>query len=365
MPDMDNITSTIDRALRAAGLDPDTGRMADATRAISQALKAAGLSRTSPDTVQPRAPQPEPAVAGTAPAWNTFGRTRAPVPAQDTPCFTTHTHTEGTASRSYKLYVPASYAGAPMPLIVMLHGCKQNPDDFADGTRMNALAEQHGFLVAYPAQSTGANGSNCWNWFNTAEQTRAGVEASLIAGIARSVSRTYRIDERRVFVAGLSAGAAMAVILGATHPDVFAGVAAHSGLPVGAAHDVPSAFAAMHGRPASATREPLAGVRTIVFHGDSDSTVVAANGQEIVERAVSGFSAQGKALTRQGQPRSTIGGRECSTTRYLDADGRAQVEAWIVHGAAHAWSGGSPKGSYTDRSGPDASAEIVRFFLQT
>ena len=341
--------------------------MGDATLAIAQALKAAGLQRESTATTPPppRPPRPEPADAATPPVWKTFGR--APASVQDTPRFTTHVHAEGGASRNYKLYVPAAHetGTASMPLIVMLHGCKQHPDDFAAGTRMNELAEQHGFLVAYPAQSTGANGSNCWNWFNTSEQTRAGVEASLIAGITRSVASTHRVDEQRVFVAGLSAGAAMAVILGATHPEVFAGVAAHSGLPVGAAHDVPSAFAAMQGRAApGAAPPPQTGVRTIVFHGDADATVVAANGAAIVEHAVSAYAAQGQSLTRWHEARTPVGGRECTTTRYVDADGRPHVEAWVVHGAAHAWSGGSASGSYTDRNGPDASAQIVRFFLE-
>jgi poly(hydroxyalkanoate) depolymerase family esterase len=364
---MNNIAATIDRALRAAGLSPRASHVGDATQVIKQALSAAGLSRDGGATLRPPAPPLR------KPVFEAFGR--AGTAANDDPRFTTHAHAAGADSRRYKLYVPAASTGQPRPLIVMLHGCKQNPDDFAAGTRMNLLAEQHGFLVAYPEQSVAANGSNCWNWFHAAEQTRAGVEASLIAGIAGAVARSHQVDERRVFVAGLSAGAAMAVIAATAYPEVFAGVAAHSGLPLGAARDVPSAFAAMQGRSTASPSWRAAhggadarpsGVRTIVFHGDADSTVVAANGQAIVEHALSAFAADEQAvLTRQVDTGASGAGRAWSTTRYVDAQGRPHVESWLVHGAAHAWSGGSPTGSYTDPNGPDASAQIVRFFLQS
>ena len=232
--DMEDITATIERALRAAGLDPTARPMADASHVIARALRDAGLSPQAHTTpFSPMAPDLSlrlPAGAASAPQARVFGRS-APERSDDAR-FTVHLHAQGKASRRYKLYVPTSATGAAMPLIVMLHGCKQDPDDFADGTRMNQLAERHRFVVAYPAQSVGANGNNCWNWFHGSEQTRAGIEASLIAGITRSIADRVPIDERRVFVAGLSAGAAMAVILGANYPEVFAGVAAHSGLPL-------------------------------------------------------------------------------------------------------------------------------------
>ncbi len=383
---MNSITETIERALRAAGLDPAAGKLAGVTQVISQALASAGLHRVPLNSGARDMPAPsgpfEPAAA--APAWQAPRRTprapdagtapAAPSAVPDDRRFTTHTHAEGAASRSYKLYVPASYRGEAMPLIVMLHGCKQSPDDFARGTRMNELAEEHGFLVAYPAQSANANGSNCWNWFQAAEQTRAGTEASLIAGIVRAIGREWRVDERRVFVAGLSAGAAMAVILGATYPETFAGVAAHSGLPLGAAHDMPSAFAAMsgHAMARTATRGRRVendasgpGTRTIVFHGDADSTVAVANGRAVAEQVLARYSAsEATPLVETIDRRGRVGGRDCTTTLYIDAAGRTQVETWVVHGGAHAWSGGSPAGSYTDARGPDASAEIVRFFLR-
>lgn len=340
----DSISQTIDRALKAAGLNTQTGLLARVTTTIDDALASAGLTRRPPPQAVPPPPA-RPANAGQ---------------------FLTRSHAIGRARRDYRLYVPSSYRGDAAPLILMLHGCKQNPDDFAAGTRMNELAERSGFLVAYPAQTARENGSNCWNWFEPGQQSRAGEEPALLAGIVGHVGGAYAVDPSRVFVAGLSAGAAMAVILGTTHPEVFKGVAAHSGLPVGAAHDVPSAFAAMHGRnPPSRTRARAAPVPTIVFHGDADHTVVLANGTTIVEQAVGDHAATAVSLRQVRKPRETSRGRTVSTTLYVDDRGRSRVEEWVVHGGAHAWSGGSANGSYTDPSGPDASAEIVRFFLNT
>jgi poly(hydroxyalkanoate) depolymerase family esterase len=284
-------------------------------------------------------------------------------------------HTSPLGSRAYKLYVPGAYRAEPMPVVVMLHGCKQDPDDFAAGTRFNEVAEELGFLVAYPAQPAKANGSNCWNWFEPLAQTRAGAEPSIIAGIVGEIGKAYRVDERRVFVAGLSAGAAMAVVLGETYPDVFAAVGAHSGLPYGVAHDVASAFAAMHGGArlsadkstsglASTSRAPNAsrGVATIVFHGDRDATVALKNGSAIADQAVSNLEHERGPLTREVQER-TMRGRRCTRTSYLAGDGLPVVEHWTVHGGGHAWSGGSAAGSFTDPQGPDASREMMRFFL--
>jgi poly(hydroxyalkanoate) depolymerase family esterase len=334
------INETIQRALAAAGLSTRSGLMRGVTDTINQALSAAGLTQR-PDTPSPVA-HPEGPAAG--------GR------------FLEHSFANNAGKRDYKLYVPASYSPEStqsVPALVMLHGCKQSPDDFAAGTRMNSLAEEHGFLVVYPAQAANANGSRCWNWFRPEDQRRDLGEPSIIAGITREVSSSYRVDPRRVFVAGMSAGASMALILGETYPELYAAVGAHSGPPYWAAHDVPSAFAAMQGR--AKRSHASSSTRTIVFHGDDDRIVNASNADAIVERVTSAPGA--KPVRGSDKAGTAPGGRRYRRTEYLDAANHAVVEHWVVHGAGHAWSGGSRSGSFTDPTGPDASAEMVRFFL--
>lgn len=332
----ERITRHIQDALDAARLGALKGVPPSVVDTIHQALERAGL--------RPRAPDAQAA----APA---AGRVFE------------HVHAGPAGSRAYRLYVPSSYRpGRPMPLVLMLHGCQQDPDDFARGTRMNEVAEERGLLVAYPAQARSANGSNCWRWYEAQQQRRAGEEPQVLVGIVREIARRHAVDARRVYAAGLSAGAAMAVILGDTWPEVFAAVAAHSGLPRGAAHDVPSAFAAMHGgapmpRP---TRAPA--VPTIVLHGDADATVVPANGDAIAAAAAGRFVEQLGPLERDEQ-RRVLHGRPCVQTVLRDDDGRPLVEHWRIGGAGHAWCGGDPAGSFTDAAGPDASREIARFFM--
>ena len=263
-------------------------------------------------------------------------------------------------SRPYKLYVPGGYRGQKVPLIVMLHGCTQSPDDFAAGTRMNAVAAAQGCLVAYPGQTREANMQKCWNWFSTADQRRDAGEPSLIAGITREIMRDYAVDPRRVYVAGLSAGGAAAAVMGDAYPDLYAAIGVHSGIPCGAARDMKTAFLAMkrggHAAPRPGSARP---VPMIIFHGDHDSTVHPRNGEAMAEQA-----AYGLALTTQTRDGKVPGGHGYSRSIQTDAAGRSLIEQWTVHGAGHAWSGGSPAGSFTDPKGPDATAEMLRFFME-
>ncbi len=264
-------------------------------------------------------------------------------------------------ARAYKTYVPASYAERAMPLIVMLHGCKQDPDDFAAGTRMNELAEEMGFIVAYPAQARRANSSGCWNWFEPADQKRGDGEPSIIAGITRRVMSDYNVDRKRVYIAGLSAGGAMAAVMGETYPDLYAAMGVHSGIPFGAADDLRSAIAAMRGAHAHERRGER-GFPTIVFHGDLDRTVHPSNGMQPVARRTSmlGWVYREQPVTVEGGEEN---GRRYTRTISKDWKGKATLEHWLVHGAGHAWSGGSAKGTYADPRGPDATRAMLGFFL--
>jgi poly(hydroxyalkanoate) depolymerase family esterase len=290
---------------------------------------------------------------------------RAPPPLPDGAQFDERTYANESGSRAYKLYVPSGYTGQALPLVVMLHGCTQSPDDFAAGTRMNDLAEEQAFLVAYPAQAQSANISRCWNWFSADDQQRDRGEPSLIAGITREIMRDFPIEPGRVYIAGLSAGGAAAAIMGATYPDLYAAIGVHSGLACGAAKDMPSAFAAMR-QGGSATaggsrRHCGSGgsVPTIVFHGDSDTTVNPVNGDHVIAHARTG--ADLRVTVSRGE---AAGGIRYTRTVQADESGRPMLEQWVLHRVGHAWSGGSAAGSYTEPRGPDASREMVRFFLQ-
>lgn len=271
------------------------------------------------------------------------------------------TYSSPAGSRAYRLFIPSRYRQQPLPLVVMLHGCTQSPDDFAAGTRMNFIAEERNCFVVYPAQPSRANQAKCWNWFRTADQQRGKGEPSLIAGITRQIMHDYSVDPKRVYVGGLSAGAAAASIMGATYDDLYAAIGIHSGLACGAATDLPSALVAM--RQGGSDPRAISGDRptvpTIVFHGDRDTTVHPNNGGQILEQSLGTMSKQKKV--HRGQ---VPGGHAYTRTILSDAGGRGMLEHWNIHGAGHAWSGGSPAGSYTDPRGPDATREMLRFFLE-
>ena len=340
-----------------------------------------GFSGRAADTAEGRAERPMPEAfrdflervsrIGSAPRMSGWAkRSPAPDAVPDGGEFLSRSFNNDAGRLAYKLYVPSGYHGQPVPLLIMLHGCTQSPDDFAASTRMNSLAEEHTCLVAYPAQATSANISKCWNWFNPRDQRRDQGEPALIAGITRQVMHDYAVDPQRVYAAGLSAGAAAAAIMGMTYPDLYAAIGVHSGLACGAAHDLPSAFAAMRqgktvaeNRAGSVSDLELRGriVPTIVFHGDRDTTVNPCNGDQVI--AQSRVTATGDLRTSV-ENRQVSGGHAYSRTLHTDASGRVVLEQWVVRGAGHAWSGGSPAGSYTDPRGPDASREMLRFFLE-
>lgn len=289
-------------------------------------------------------------------------------------------YSRSNQTRRYKQYIPSGYKGQALPLVVMLHGCTQSPDDFAIGTRMNLLAEEELFMVVYPAQEQKANGSLCWNWFEIGNQQHGRGEPSIIAGITEQVVSNYGLDKSQVYVSGLSAGGAMAVIMGICYPDVYAAVGIHSGLPYGVAKDLQSAFAAMHNqrngllqqkdKNSFAPKRTTQFVPIIVFHGDRDTTVHPNNSEQIISQwalihSGGDLSQSQETMLRVRVMREKVtNGHAYSRFIYCDLSGSTIMERWLVHGAGHGWSGGSSRGSFTDVMGPDASQEMLRFFKE-
>ena len=278
--------------------------------------------------------------------------------------FTEGSYANSHGSRRYKLFIPSRHAGKPLPLLVMLHGCLQDPDDFALGTRMNAIAGEQRIFVLYPEQSEAANQTRCWNWFNAANQRRDQGEPSIIAGMTREVIRSYNVDARRVYIAGMSAGGAMAATMAATYSDLYAAVGIHSGMPYGAAQNFLAAIAAMKNGAAVGARLPSKSIPLIVFHGDQDIIVNSRNGEQIVSQWL------GDSVPNRRQETSTArasegNGHAFTRTVYQDGSGHVVAENWLVHDAGHAWSGGGSGGSFAVPEGPDASREMVRFFSST
>ncbi|MDI1272385.1 PHB depolymerase family esterase [Polaromonas sp.] len=337
--DLRAATAAIQAAL--AGTAPAPAPVPAAPRAMRAMADVSDvLAREVPDTNAPAPPGP---AANDAPG---AGR------------FIAGSHSDAAGRRDFKLYIPPGAGQRALPLVVMLHGCTQNPDDFAAGTAMNELAAAQGFYVLYPAQSQQANPQRCWNWFKHNHQARGRGEPALLAGMTHEVMTAHTVDADRVYVAGLSAGGAMAAILGNAYPELYAAVGVHSGLAAGSATDLPSALGAMKGggNPLR-TSGSASGVATIVFHGDADTTVHPANGQQVVAASA------GRGSSVDVEQLATPGGRAHTRSVHRAPDGTVVAEHWLVHGAAHAWSGGSARGSYTDAHGPDASVEMLRFFM--
>ena len=272
-------------------------------------------------------------------------------------------YTNAAGTRSYRLYVPTSHTGGPLPLLVMLHGGTQDAVAFAAATAMNGLAEDQAVLVVYPEQARSANAGRYWNWFSPGHQRRGAGEPSLIAGITRHVIDRYGADSSRVYVAGFSAGGAMAAVMAAAYPDLYAAVGVHSGLPYAAASDLASAFAAMKQGPAHPGRPAARPLPLIVFHGDRDTIVAPANAAHLIDHALAAGS-PGAVLTAVTTGGQVPGGHAYTRTCYQNPTGATVAESWTIHQGGHAWSGGVPHGSYADPHGPNASAEFIRFFGQ-
>lgn len=334
-----------------------SGQLTEATAAIQRALGGSGL----PASGLPGANLPSAGLAGlprlgglpgTTGLAGGLGGLRAPSSGA--------TRSPGSVTRgaagslAYRLYVPTTPQRSA-PLLVMLHGGTQDADGFAASTGMDEVAEREGIVVVYPEQSRSANAMGYWNWFRPGDQERDRGEPAAIAAVAREVADAHDVDPGRVGVAGFSAGAAMAAVLAATHPDVFCGAGVHSGLPYRAAHDVGSAFAAMSCPPAEvADGGP---VPLIVVHGDADRTVAPGNADAVVRSAVG----RAPGAQRERETGGAEGGRSWTRERWSEPGGRVLAESWTVHGMGHDWSGGRAGASYADPTGPDAGSAIAAF----
>lgn len=343
---------------------------------LAPVAKPVKRKRAAPKTVKASAPRSKPRAKTAAKQPRTglgetlgriaaTARTVAPVRTIPPPgaSFKTGLYSDENGKRRFKLYIPAraklaEKAGTLMPVVVMLHGCSQTPDDFAAGTQMNALAEEFGVLVVYPEQPLRSNPHRCWNWYKPGDQSRDAGEPSLIAGITRLVLQNPRADPARVYIAGISAGGATSATLGATYPDLFAAIGIHSGLPAGAARDAATGLLAMQrGSPGSRL---VVAMPTIVFHGEEDKIVNPRNGRYVAARAVAAFPRLTETVKRTRSP----GGRYFTRTVYRALNRKSVCELWAVEGAGHAWAGGNPAGSFSDPAGPDASREMLKFFLR-
>lgn len=337
------------------------GNPAKATRIIQAALANTAPPETPADAGKPdrpsgparRASRPlSHVLADLAARRQAGGANLRSTPAPDLPegaVIERRRHDGPHGARNYLLFRPSGRTGPARGVVMMLHGCTQTPEDFATGTGMNRHGEDHGLIVVYPEQSRTDNTQLCWNWFRPGDQRRDGGETALLAGLGAAVMAEHGLEDAGLCVAGLSAGGAMAALLANTHPDLVTAAAVHSGVAPGSAQDVVSAFAAMRGD--AAGRAEALTVPSIIFHGSADATVAPVNAGRLAGPVTATVERTGKGPSRRFDVLSG-----------LNASGH-RVEVWRIDGAGHAWSGGKVEGSYTDPTGPDASAEMLRFFL--
>lgn len=267
--------------------------------------------------------------------------------------------TSSAGRLDYKLYIPGSCEGQPCALLVMLHGCNQDATDFAASTAMNQIAERYQCMVAYPEQSMSANSGKCWNWFQDAHHHRGAGEPALIAGIVHQIMQQFPVDPGKVFVAGHSAGGAMAVVMARTYPELFAAVGCHSGLAYRCAADSAEALYAMRYGESTGALHQGPRVPMIVFHGDQDNTVHPRNSDSLIDQSIRTFSAT------HLQEVGTVNNRAFTREIHRCGDDKVLAEKWTVHGTGHAWSGGQEHHGHADANGPDASDEMLRFFMET
>lgn len=356
------------------------GKLMDATRAIQQGLgfrPQGNPYRAEPaddlETLEPPVQAPGVFTPASADQTATDVEFReivrqppdAKVPHQPSPrpsSFDLHAFEHGQHQYGYRLFVPGRIDDSPIPLVVMLHGCKQDSEDFAKGTAMNELAEREKFMVLYPEQNRTGNSMGCWNWFDPAHQSRDRGEPAMIAALTKQMASSHGVDPARIYVAGLSAGAAMAAIMGRLYPEIYAAVGVHSGLAPGAAHSVASAFAAMSKGPGPRAKTAAIGIPVIIFQGSGDSTVVQANAETIIRSELGAWSSKGSALVEEKQTINGGGKRPSTTTVWTDGAGKPIIESWTIDAGPHAWSGGHASGSFTDTKGPSATRAMVDFF---
>lgn len=367
------------------------GRLVEATRLIQTGL---GIERFAPPDATPKnaearsnvyfntPPIPNPPSSSTrpAPVWHAYKANAVDIdfregadvampptaitpPVADSPAsFTFHAIQSGSQSYHYRLFVPSRSVAAPaLPIVVMLHGCKQNAEDFARGTAMNAIAEREKFIVVYPEQMRHANTMGCWNWFEPQHQQRGQGEPAMIAALVAKLVAGHVGDASRVYIAGLSAGGAMAALVGQLYPDVFAAVGVHSGLAPAAAHNVVSALSAMRQGPGAGALRPVT-LPLIVFQGAGDTTVVPANAQALVKTELQALAARDTVLQKSSEEANPDAGRKATRERWIDTNGKCRVESWNVVAGPHAWAGGDATGSFTDPQGPSASEAMFSFF---
>lgn len=348
------------------------GQLSEATQAIQANLGGASLPTASlPTGGLPTGGPPDgaamPATKGAGFAGGLMdalrkgglagGTTAPPLTLPDGASWTSRTHQAAGETRDLRLYVPASLADgqAPAGLLLLLHGCTQDPDDFARGTGIFEAAEQNRIIVVAPEQSARSNMNRCWNWFETRHGARDSGEAAFLTDLTRTIAHEFAVPPDLRFAAGLSAGGAMAVTLGSVFADDFGAVACHSGLPNGAAGDMSGAFQAM----SQGGSDSAAGVgcRLFVLHGSTDTTVSPRNADAVVRQAL---RRQTGLVQRRADSR--MADRAVRITRYRDTEGALRVQEWRINGLGHAWSGGAAEGSHT-APGPSATQAMMAFFL--